>query len=1312
MKRRFILLAVATFINTSLMAQWDGIASEIWTSGSGTAGSPYLIETEAHLAYLAKQVNTGNTYSKKYFKQNANLDLGNHQWTPIGNSSYKFAGTYDGNGKTISNLYCCDSSSQYMGLFGNINKATLTKITILNGKVFGNGSTGGICGAAAGSTISYCTNNATVLSRKEQNGGICGYSNKSTTTDCINYGLVSGFNMTGGIVGRCKNGTSDKIYNCINVGQVFSMCATSGNIVGLNDGETQSDIQHCYYDNQISTLGGITRNKTERGLADDVENQYEGKETNDMTNGVMPASYSADDWNFTSGKYPRLNINASNVAIILAATPMTLTSPDKADSVTNNFSVSTANGVSWTSENTEITISGNSVTINNPGSVVLTATVGGFSKNIYLNLFKEGFLPLGNANTPLTINNEADWIALRDAVNNYGTYKECTNYDGFKGVHFIVTGNATLNNWDPIGIHNAFKGYIDGNNDTINITVNQSISGAGLFGYASYGEIKNLIVKGIVNGNELVGGLCGGIFNEKITNCSSECTVSDNNIGKATGGLVGDDRGFSTLVNCTNYGDVITGECGGGILGRAQIDTKLEYCKNFGEINGTKKTGGICGNLTATAIGSTIINCENHGNINALDNETGGIVGGIPSGTESINSIENCINSSNVSGVKHTGGIIGHAYETVTITNCLNIGAITGFSENVGGIAGQSEGTVNILNSLNAGIITGPIGGGISGAAGGTLLCSNCVNIGFVNSNPGNAISTAGTKDNCFNDSQMCTKNGGTTNATTQMLGNALESSLGSNWTYTEGRYPIPSAINTSYYANVASIPLILGDGDKVNSVNKNLFNINDENITWSCSADYIEFVDGYAYISHSSTQDSLVYVTISTQNQDKTYSKTIPLTIKQKDASLNCPVIEWSIDDQIEIIYGSTIQSNLLTATETNGYPGVMTYSIKKDDDSFNTNEILNVGTYDLIAKFTPSNTHIAPVTKIVELIVNQAEPSITWNMPNQITITYGTLLSETQLNATSVSAGTITYTLGSSTGTNVMNALLEVGNYVIYANIAAAGNYSGNSVQKTLIVNQATPTITWNNPEAITYGTALSATQLNASVNVDASIGSISYSENGSPIAIGDVLPATNHIITASFTPNDLNSGNYNPVSTTATIVVNKATPVITWNNPSDITYGTALSGTQLNAVAKFNDVEVSGTYSYSPVAGTTLNAGNEQELTVTFNPSNGNYDSATKTVKINVSKAEPTITWNNPSDITYGTALSATQLNAVAKFNDVEVSGTYTYSPVAGTTLNAGNEQILSVTFNPSNSNYDSATKTVKINVSKAEPTITWN
>ncbi len=80
---------------------------------------------------------------------------------------------------------------------------------------------------------------------------------------------------------------------------------------------------------------------------------------------------------------------------------------------------------------------------------------------------------------------------------------------------------------------------------------------------------------------------------------------------------------------------------------------------------------------------------------------------------------------------------------------------------------------------------------------------------------------------------------------------------------------------------------------------------------------------------------------------------------------------------------------------------------------------------------------------------------------------------------------------------------------------------------------------------------------------------------------------------------------------------ITVLKATPVITWVNPADIVYGTALSATQLNATA-----DVAGSFIYTPAAGVKLNVGANQTLSVTFTPTDAaNYNDASKTVQINV-------------------------------------------------------------------------------------------
>lgn len=121
-------------------------------------------------------------------------------------------------------------------------------------------------------------------------------------------------------------------------------------------------------------------------------------------------------------------------------------------------------------------------------------------------------------------------------------------------------------------------------------------------------------------------------------------------------------------------------------------------------------------------------------------------------------------------------------------------------------------------------------------------------------------------------------------------------------------------------------------------------------------------------------------------------------------------------------------------------------------------------------------------------------------------------------------------------------------------------------------------------------------------------------------------------------------------------------KAEPTITWANPANIVEGTPLGSAQLNATAN-----VPGQFAYSPAAGTVLNAGNES-LSVTFTPIDTfDYTTASDSVTLFISLEVPTITWPNPANIVYGTALGSAQLDATAS-----VPGTYSYSPAAGTVL----------------------------------------
>src|SRR5260370_1648554 len=185
-------------------------------------------------------------------------------------------------------------------------------------------------------------------------------------------------------------------------------------------------------------------------------------------------------------------------------------------------------------------------------------------------------------------------------------------------------------------------------------------------------------------------------------------------------------------------------------------------------------------------------------------------------------------------------------------------------------------------------------------------------------------------------------------------------------------------------------------------------------------------------------------------------------------------------------------------------------------------------------------------------------------------------------------------------------------------------------------MTVTQTAPVITWANPASITYGTALSTTQLNATASVP---GTLVYTP-----AAGSIPAAGTDTLSVTFTPSD--TTNYTTANKTVTLTVTQATPVITWSNPASITYGTALSITQLNATAS-----VPGTLVYTPAAGSVPAAGSDT-LSVTFTPTDtASYTTATKTVQINVTQATPVITWADPASITFGTALSGTQLNATA-------------------------------------------------------------
>ena len=135
------------------------------------------------------------------------------------------------------------------------------------------------------------------------------------------------------------------------------------------------------------------------------------------------------------------------------------------------------------------------------------------------------------------------------------------------------------------------------------------------------------------------------------------------------------------------------------------------------------------------------------------------------------------------------------------------------------------------------------------------------------------------------------------------------------------------------------------------------------------------------------------------------------------------------------------------------------------------------------------------------------------------------------------------------------------------------------------------------------------------------------------------GTLLGRGSKTLSVTFTPTD--TTDFKTVSIHTTLVVNAASPTINWAAPAAITFGTLLSGTQLDATASYGGKAVPGTFAYGPASGSYLNAGLNQTLIVRFTPTDSiDFKTVTASTRINVNAAPLSVTVN-PSARFYGQA-----------------------------------------------------------------------
>lgn len=530
------LIAALFIINPGLgrsaAAAWDGTATAGFESGTGDSSDPYIIKTAEQLAFLAKQVNGGETYQGKYFQLEADLDLSGREWAPIGTETVPFSGKFSGNGNVLTNVKI-SAVGDYIGLFG-YNTGTITYVGIESGEISGGNCTGSICGLNAG-TITGCYNNAPVTG-KESAGGVCG-KNSGTVQMSYNTGAVTGTLKTGGVCGESTDGST--LANCYNTGMLvgdsvvggicgsvessadvsssFSMAEICGNSeIGGNIGTGPS--KNCFYSKDLflkEDFGGPveTKDLTSRlsGFSGDIW------ERGSYTKGTENGRYRSDNYTLISlkgvGKAQSGELRMYNYFTVSGDSWRyynPITTADEFEKLTQNSAMWRRNYVLQS----DIDLSGRNIT------------------------------PIGNEVTPFYAHFSGDGHKISNLIidqpdsDNVGLFGYVSGW-----LYDIITENGSITGRNNVG---GIFGYASG-------TRGRCVNGNAVSGVRNVGgicgESQTPVIDGInigtVTGTENVGAICGS-ENDNVKNCWYNSDTSGAR-GIAGADLEGAAKGLTTL---------------------------------------------------------------------------------------------------------------------------------------------------------------------------------------------------------------------------------------------------------------------------------------------------------------------------------------------------------------------------------------------------------------------------------------------------------------------------------------------------------------------------------------------------------------------------------------------------------------------------------------------------------------------------------------------------------------------------------------------------------------------------------------------
>ena len=681
MKKR-ILSIVLTLCMVLMLVPTTAFAEGITPATPQTdTDGVYQIGTAEELYGFAQLVNNGNTSASAVLTADitVNSNLLNSlnedgtvkdgatvtSWTPIGNTSNPYTGSFDGQGHTVSGLYFNDSNTSFVGLFGNLGSSgEIKNVGVIDSYFNGYLSVGGVCGKNTG-IITSCYNTGEV-SGKESVGGVCGES-FGTITGCYNTGEVSGKDSVGGVCGWNVGGT---ITGCYNTGTVSG---SNNNVGGVCAYNTDYDaiggtITGCYNTGEVSgneSVGGVCGYEDNRCTIIGSYNTGTVSGTGNYVGGVCGFNFVGC---IITGCY-------TNNGGVYGENNGTVTDCDVMSD--DEFADATVCGLLNTA-------------LKNENSDVR------FKQGANL---PELFVSVGGV---YQISSAEELYGFAELVNSGGTDQNTkavltaditVNKGVLKANGTLADDTSGFTSWTPIGnSSNSYTGKFDGQGHTISgLYFNDAAkSYVGLFGIlGENGEIKNVgVIDSYFNGYRGVGGVCGTSDGGTISGCYNTGTVSGNY--ENVGGVCGKSDG-GTISGCYNTGTVSSNnDHVGGVCGSTYGGDTITGCYNTGTVSGDYRIGGVCG-YNGYGGEATITGCYNTGTVSGNR-----IIGGVCGKNDYYSSITGCYNTGTVSGDYRIGGVCGLNDNNGSIIGCYNIGTVSSNNDNVGGVCGWNWGESSI----------------------------------------------------------------------------------------------------------------------------------------------------------------------------------------------------------------------------------------------------------------------------------------------------------------------------------------------------------------------------------------------------------------------------------------------------------------------------------------------------------------------------------------------------------------------------------------------------------------------------------------